>query len=311
MNHRAFEKVAKGFTSVPNGLIRTPELVSELKLMLIYLKSHDWGPLGCRPRQARIASDLGIDIRTVRRQLSRLVKLGFVSIVPRSAGFAQRYRLHLTAFEADTRARFISADEGADARLVEGAGALPMRASVPELSTPCCYDSATTTGRVQGAELGRVAEILASHGVNEPIRSELAATHSLEEVNEQIEWMRFRGKVRDHAAALVAALRGRWSEPPEVRASRERVEKDETLRERAQWARALVDSVSVDERAREASRAMPPVQRYAFWGRAAEMLGGKYGRAMHGDREFDAMQAKYALHLIGEELGLREGAGAE
>jgi len=58
---------AKGFTQVPNFLLRSKKLSTGDKMAFAMLLSYAWQNDFCFPGQQRLAEDLGLDERSVRR----------------------------------------------------------------------------------------------------------------------------------------------------------------------------------------------------------------------------------------------------
>ena len=61
-----------GFTQVPNFLLRSKNLSAGDKMTLAMLLSYAWHHDYCFPGQQRLAEDLGLDERSVRRHLKAL-----------------------------------------------------------------------------------------------------------------------------------------------------------------------------------------------------------------------------------------------
>ena len=65
----------QGFTQVPNFLLRMKRLTSGDKMTFAMILSYDWQNDFCFPGQARLAEDMGVDERTVRRHVQALTGL--------------------------------------------------------------------------------------------------------------------------------------------------------------------------------------------------------------------------------------------
>lgn len=294
-----FSKRPRGFTRVPNAVTRALDLDFGPKLLLIYLLSFAWGDHGCCVGQRRIAKELRIDVRTVRRHLKRLIDDNVLTIRRQGPASRTTYELNLGRFIADTDDPPPGNRRGNGDRRCETNPAPSGEAILT--SEILQYDENTSANNSDGREAryAESAQLLLSFGINEPTRSELAVRYLPDEIRSQIAWMAHR-RVRDQHAALVSALRERWAEPAAARDARERTERRRLEEARAAEAGRLVESVSVAPHAREASRRIGAQMRYAFWDRAREALGGKLGAARYGAEQFDKMVAKYALFLIGE-----------
>src|SRR5437870_6359977 len=71
---------ARGFTQVPNFLLRSDKLSAGDKLAFAMLLSYAWQNDYCFPGQERLAKDMGLDERSVRRHLKSLQAIGLLAI---------------------------------------------------------------------------------------------------------------------------------------------------------------------------------------------------------------------------------------
>src|SRR5438105_13907371 len=71
---------AKGFTQVPNFLLKSTKLSSGDKMTFAMLLSYAWQNDYCFPGQVRLAIDLGLHERNVRRHLKSLEAYGLLVI---------------------------------------------------------------------------------------------------------------------------------------------------------------------------------------------------------------------------------------
>src|SRR5665213_2308707 len=85
-----------GFTQVPNFLLKSKQLSSGDKMAFAMLLSYAWQNDYCFPGQRRLAEDLGLDERSVRRNLKSLEVNGLLSIKQRGLGKTNMYELNLT-----------------------------------------------------------------------------------------------------------------------------------------------------------------------------------------------------------------------
>jgi DNA-binding MarR family transcriptional regulator len=85
----------RGFTQVPNFLLRSNKLSSGDKLAFAMLLSYAWQNDYCFPGQKRLGEDMGIDERNVRRHLKSLVANGLLTIRRRGQGKTNIYELNL------------------------------------------------------------------------------------------------------------------------------------------------------------------------------------------------------------------------
>jgi DNA-binding transcriptional ArsR family regulator len=86
---------AKGFTQVPNFLLKSKKLSSGDKMAFAMLLSYAWQNDFCFPGQQRLGEDLGIDERNVRRHLKSLEAIGLLAIQRRGQGKTNVYELNL------------------------------------------------------------------------------------------------------------------------------------------------------------------------------------------------------------------------
>ena len=86
----------EGFTQVPNFLLKMKGLSSGDKLAFAMLLSYAWQNDFCFPGQARLAIDMGLNERSVRRHIQSLEKAGLLAIQQRGQGKTNIYELSLT-----------------------------------------------------------------------------------------------------------------------------------------------------------------------------------------------------------------------
>jgi biotin operon repressor len=86
---------AMGFTQVPNFLLKSKTLSSGDKITFAMLLSYAWQNDFCFPGQQRLAHDLGLDERSVRRNLKSLESNGLLIIRQRGQGRTNVYELNL------------------------------------------------------------------------------------------------------------------------------------------------------------------------------------------------------------------------
>ena len=83
----------KGFTQVPNFLLKSKKLSSGDKMAFAVLLSYAWQNDYCFPGQERLAEDLGLSDRSVRTLLKSLETNGFIVIRQRGQGKTNIYEL--------------------------------------------------------------------------------------------------------------------------------------------------------------------------------------------------------------------------
>jgi hypothetical protein len=86
---------AKGFTQVPNFLLKSKKLSAGDKLAFAMLLSYAWQNDFCFPGQQRLGADMGITDRSVRTHLKALEAQGLLSITQRGQGKTNIYELNL------------------------------------------------------------------------------------------------------------------------------------------------------------------------------------------------------------------------
>jgi DNA-binding transcriptional ArsR family regulator len=86
---------AKGFTQVPNFILRSPKLSAGDKVTFAMLLSYAWHNDFCYPGQRTLADQLGLDDRSVRRHLKSLESIGLLVIKRRGQGRTNVYELNL------------------------------------------------------------------------------------------------------------------------------------------------------------------------------------------------------------------------
>lgn len=87
----------RGFTQVPNHVLRSGSISPGAKLAYAMLLSYAWQNDFCFPGQQRLAKDMGAGIRSVVRYIQELEKQQFVAIRKRGQGRPNLYELNLTA----------------------------------------------------------------------------------------------------------------------------------------------------------------------------------------------------------------------
>ena len=85
----------KGFTMVPNFLLKSKKLAAGDKMAFAMLLSYAWQNDFCFPGQARLADDMGVDERSVRRHLKALEANDLLKIEPPRLGKTNIYKLNL------------------------------------------------------------------------------------------------------------------------------------------------------------------------------------------------------------------------
>ena len=86
---------AKGFTMVPNFILKSAKLSAGDKMTFAMLLSYAWQNDYCFPGQTRLAKDLGLSDRSVRTHLKSLELNGLLAIKRRGQGKTNVYELNL------------------------------------------------------------------------------------------------------------------------------------------------------------------------------------------------------------------------
>lgn len=86
---------ARGFTQVPNFLLRSGKLSAGDKLAFAMLLSYAWQNDYCFPGQERLAKDMGLHETNVRKHLKSLEVNGLLTITRRGQGKTNIYTLNL------------------------------------------------------------------------------------------------------------------------------------------------------------------------------------------------------------------------
>ena len=86
---------AKGFTQVPNFLLKSKKLSAGDKMTFAMLLSYAWQDDFCFPGQRRLGEDMGLHETNVRRHLKSLQANGLLAIVRRGQGKTNIYELNL------------------------------------------------------------------------------------------------------------------------------------------------------------------------------------------------------------------------
>jgi DNA-binding MarR family transcriptional regulator len=87
----------KGFTQVPNALLRHKAISPGSKLVYTMLLSYAWQNDFCFPGQETLAKDMGVTSRSVRTYLKELEAKKFLTIQQQGQGRVNIYHLDLKA----------------------------------------------------------------------------------------------------------------------------------------------------------------------------------------------------------------------
>ena len=89
----------RGFTQVPNAILRSPQLSVGAKLTYAMLLSYAWHASFCFPGQDTLARDMGISLRSANTYIQELEKDGYLRIERRGQGKPNIYELHVKAIK--------------------------------------------------------------------------------------------------------------------------------------------------------------------------------------------------------------------
>jgi DNA-binding transcriptional ArsR family regulator len=93
----------EGYTQVPNFLLKLKTLSSGDKMTFAMLLAYAWQNDFCFPGQAKLAEDMGLNERTVRRHVQALEKAGLLVIQQRGQGKTNIYELNLVVTKGKVR----------------------------------------------------------------------------------------------------------------------------------------------------------------------------------------------------------------
>jgi DNA-binding transcriptional ArsR family regulator len=85
---------AKGFTQLPNFILKSKKLNAGDKITFAMLLSYAWQNDYCFPGQVRLAEDLGLHETNVRKHLKSLEANGLLAITRRGQGKTNIYELN-------------------------------------------------------------------------------------------------------------------------------------------------------------------------------------------------------------------------
>ena len=87
---------AKGFTQVPNYVLKSEKISPGAKLAYTMLLSYAWQNDYCFPGQERLAKDMGSGVRSVVRYIQELELHDFIKVKRQGQGRSNLYELNLT-----------------------------------------------------------------------------------------------------------------------------------------------------------------------------------------------------------------------
>ena len=87
----------KGFTQVPNAVLKNGTISPGAKLTYALLLSYAWHDDFCFPGQERLADDMGIARQTANRHIQELRKAGFIKVKKQGFNKPNLYEVNLKA----------------------------------------------------------------------------------------------------------------------------------------------------------------------------------------------------------------------
>ncbi len=93
----------KGFTQVPNHILKNGKISPGGKLAYAMLLSYAWQNDFCFPGQDRLADDMGVSRQSANTYIKELATKGFVKITRRGQGKPNLYELNLKRPAVDKR----------------------------------------------------------------------------------------------------------------------------------------------------------------------------------------------------------------
>lgn len=87
----------RGFTQVPNAILKSSEISSGAKLVYALLLSYAWHNDFCFPGQDRLAEDIGVSRQSVNTHVKELEKKGFIAVKRQGQGRPNIYEVNLKA----------------------------------------------------------------------------------------------------------------------------------------------------------------------------------------------------------------------
>lgn len=87
----------RGFTQIPNVILKTSVISGGAKLAYAMLLSYATGDDQCFPGQDRLGEDMGVSRQTANQYIKELHTKGFVNIKRRGQGRSNLYEINLKA----------------------------------------------------------------------------------------------------------------------------------------------------------------------------------------------------------------------
>jgi len=87
----------RGFTQVPNAILKSNQVTAGAKLTYAMLLSYAMNKDQCFPGQERLSEDMGVSRQTVNGYIKELEKKGFIKKTRRGLGKSNLYEINLKA----------------------------------------------------------------------------------------------------------------------------------------------------------------------------------------------------------------------
>lgn len=110
--HTSDPALLKGFTQIPNFILRNEKLSDGAKLTYGMLLSYAWINNFVFPGQERLASDLGCGDRTIRNHLRELEREGLLKTTQRGLGKTNIYELFFIVDKSKADRKKFSGQDG-------------------------------------------------------------------------------------------------------------------------------------------------------------------------------------------------------
>ena len=93
----------RGFTQVPNAVLKSTSLSPGAKLAYTMLLSYAWHNDFCFPGQGRLGEDMGVTRRSANTYIKELSEKGFIKVKRQGQGRPNLYEVNLKAKIEDKR----------------------------------------------------------------------------------------------------------------------------------------------------------------------------------------------------------------
>jgi DNA-binding transcriptional regulator YhcF (GntR family) len=221
------EALRKGFTVIPNFILRNPSLSIGARMMYTLLLSYAWQEGSCFPGQKRIARELGIKERMVRYYLTELQNSGFVEAKRRGLG---KTNIYVLKDKEDPDRQNIA---GLDRQPITS----PERQNVADEENTVQND--TINNNSGGEDATDVAVSLERVGVDKKASQRLIEHYSPDRIRQKIDYYDYEdatnpGKIKNPAAYVRKAIEEDWGPPTGYKSKAQREAEQAQIEERRQ-----------------------------------------------------------------------------